>query len=79
MIIYTKDNCQPCKELKAWLDDRNIEYEDRNILNRDHAREYRALNSKGVPFVITDLKDDRGKSIAFIGNRVDLLEVIYPC
>lgn len=79
MIIYTKDNCQPCQELKAWLNNRNIEYEERNILNRDYAREYRSLNSKGVPYVITDLKDDRGKSIAFIGNRVDLLEVIYPC
>ena len=31
MIIYTKNDCQPCKELKAWLDDHNIEYEERNI------------------------------------------------
>ena len=79
MIIYTKNDCQPCQELKAWLSDRNIEYEERNILNRDYAREYRALNSKGVPFVITDLKDKDGKQIAFVGKRIDLLEVIYPC
>ena len=77
MIIYTKTNCQPCRKVKAWLDKHNIKYEERNILNREHAREYRALNSKGVPFVITDLKDKDGKQIAFVGNRIDLLQLIY--
>lgn len=77
MIIYTKNDCQPCQEVKAWLSARNIEYEERDILNRDHAREYRGFSSPGVPFVVTDLKDKKDKKIAFVGYRTDLLELIY--
>lgn len=77
MIIYTKNDCQPCQEVKAWLSAHNIEYEERDILNRDHAREYRGFGSPGVPFVVTYFKDKKGKKIAFAGNRIDLLEVIH--
>lgn len=30
VVVYTAENCQPCRAVKRWLESNNIEYEERN-------------------------------------------------
>jgi glutaredoxin 3 len=48
VIVYTTSWCSVCKRAKAWMTDRGIAYEERDIeTSSENSREMRALNPRG--------------------------------
>jgi glutaredoxin len=48
VIVYTTSWCSVCKRAKAWMTDRGIAYDERDIeTSSENSREMRALNPRG--------------------------------
>ena len=55
VVVYTKNNCQPCTATKRKLNDMNIEFEERNIETTEGAyEEVVNLGYKQVPVVLAN-------------------------
>ncbi|WP_182359453.1 glutaredoxin domain-containing protein [Tomitella gaofuii] len=55
VTVYTKPNCQPCRQTKRALDKRNVPYEEVNILESDEGqRVARTMGFTSAPVVVAD-------------------------
>lgn len=55
IVIYSKNGCQPCRMSKMLLDNRNVEYEERNVdTSEQYLEELKELGLKGVPAVVVN-------------------------
>jgi len=53
VIVYTTTTCGACKEAKRYLQQRGIDFDERNVEeDTDYLREFNALGGRGVPFLI---------------------------
>ncbi len=51
--IYTAEWCGVCKRAKKYMDEKNIPYKDMDIeKNMQAKREYKKLNSRGIPVIL---------------------------
>lgn len=52
-IVYSSTHCNFCKQLKTYLTDQNISYEERNIdTDETYAKELQALGMSSVPVTV---------------------------
>lgn len=52
-IVYSSTHCTYCKQLKTYLTDNQVEFEERNIdLDRQFAQELQALGMSSVPVTV---------------------------
>ena len=66
VILYTKDNCQACRLMKAQLDKLNVNYKVENILENEEQLEYfRSIGILQMPILTID------KTVEAFGMRVD--------
>jgi len=66
-IVYSSTNCNFCKQLKTYLDEQNISYEERNIDESDEfAQELHNLGIMSVPLTVIGEKQILG----FNPNRI---------
>ncbi|CAM3035690.1 glutaredoxin family protein [Paenibacillus sediminis] len=58
VVVYTTTNCPHCKQVKSFLADKGISYEERNIeLNEEYAQQVYDMGVRAVPLtVIGDFK-----------------------
>ncbi len=55
LVVYTTSSCPYCRKAKAWLDDRQIAYVERDVDSDDGARgEWSALGGRSVPLMVLD-------------------------
>ena len=76
VIVYSKNNCPGCLEIKAWLDGNDIEFEERNIENENPEvaqKNMSELIEKGIRSVPVTFIGDRNPIVGF--NRPKLTEV----
>jgi len=62
IIMYSAELCGDCQALKAYMDDKGVQYTVRDIKeNPEHARELEEKTGKlGVPYLIVDGEWKRG-------------------
>lgn len=66
VILYTKDNCQACRLMKAQLDKLNVNYKVENIMENEEQLEYfRSIGILQMPILTID------KTVEAFGMRVD--------
>jgi glutaredoxin len=66
-IVYSSTTCTFCKQLKAYLDEQNISYEERNIDESEEARQELAkMGIMSVPLTVIGDKQILG----FNPNRI---------
>jgi glutaredoxin len=52
-IVYSSTHCTYCKQLKAYLTELNIDFEERNIdTDEKYAQELQALGMSSVPVTV---------------------------
>lgn len=52
-IVYTQNQCKYCQIVKNYLEDRGVEYETRNINDKEEYRqEHEALGFQSVPVTV---------------------------
>ncbi|MHA0857896.1 glutaredoxin family protein [Paenibacillus sp. CMAA1364] len=53
VIVYTSSNCPHCRQVKSFLGDKGIQYEERNIEeNEDFAQQVWDMGLRAVPVTI---------------------------
>lgn len=53
VIIYTSTHCNYCKQVKSFLSDRGVSYEERNIdLNDQYGEELWNTGLRSVPVIV---------------------------
>lgn len=65
--LISKDNCQPCKATKRWLDSRGITYAESNVADTEVLDRAVRLGHMAAPVVIVGEQH-------WSGFRPDLLE-----
>lgn len=71
--VYTKDNCQPCKATKRWLDEHEVPYEE--LHGPDHIEELAEMGYMAAP--VTVVTDDAGVTKHWHGFiRDNLMELL---
>lgn len=73
MILYTAINCNPCKVVKAYIEQNKLDVEIRTLsLEEFKSEEIQVLNIRSVPTLI-----DNGKVVVNSGNIIEYLKKIY--
>ncbi|MCM3702879.1 MULTISPECIES: glutaredoxin family protein [Paenibacillus] len=53
VIVYTSTNCPHCKQVKSFLSDKGVAYEERNIeQNDDYAQQVWDMGMRAVPVTV---------------------------
>jgi glutaredoxin-like protein NrdH len=76
VMVYTQPGCGSCRQEKAWLEERGVAFEDRDIrANPTYMDELLALGSRATP---TTVVDDGGRQTVIVGfNRAKLEETLH--
>lgn len=67
IIVYTQQNCPPCKRFKKWLDENNVIYENRNISTSHYKKEFIDRGLRMTPTTIIELEN--GSELILKGIR----------
>lgn len=71
VIVYSKPNCMQCNFTKKFLEDKNIPFEVRDVMENEAAlEEVKSLGFSSLPVVVIDGQEP------FSGFRPDRLENI---
>ncbi|WP_342431203.1 glutaredoxin family protein [Neobacillus sp. FSL H8-0543] len=74
VVVYTQDGCRPCTEVKLWLKENGIDFEERNIReNPTYLNEIVELGASATPATV--IMDDNGKSVV-LGFDLDRFEKV---
>ncbi|WP_138494781.1 glutaredoxin family protein [Paenibacillus pinistramenti] len=53
VIVYTSTNCPNCKQVKSFLADKGVSYEERNIeTNEEYAQQVWDMGMRAVPVTV---------------------------
>ena len=53
VIVYTSTNCTHCRQVKSFLNDKGVEFEERNIeQNEDYAQQVWDMGLRAVPVTV---------------------------
>ncbi|WP_139491873.1 glutaredoxin family protein [Brevibacillus dissolubilis] len=74
-IVYSSTTCNFCKQVKTYLEENNIPYEERNIdLNDQYGQELHDLGIMSVPLTVIGDKQILGFNPVRIKKAVAALE-----
>ncbi|MBA9043237.1 glutaredoxin [Bacillus aryabhattai] len=59
--IYSSDECIYCVNLKEWLDNKNIQYKEKNVSNKKLLEDLKNLGGIGIPFTVIKNGDQTHK------------------
>lgn len=65
VIVYSKENCQPCRMVKKWLEKNDVEYVEKNAT--EHIDHLAQLGYRQAPVTVID-------SEHFYGFDIDRLQ-----
>lgn len=72
-IVYTSTNCSHCKQVKSYLTEQGVAFEERNIeTNEDYAQEVWDMGVRAVP--LTLIGDARIAGM----NKTQFAKVLNP-
>lgn len=75
--IYSTPTCGYCNQLKSWLNEKGIEFEEFNVQVDDEARDFivRKSGQMGVPVTIISDKDGKNEELVlgFDTNKIESL------
>ncbi|MFA4931169.1 MAG: glutaredoxin family protein [Patescibacteria group bacterium] len=63
ITIYTSPTCVHCDQLKTWLDDKEIEYDEKNVLIDEAARVFIVQKSQQLGVPVTIIQHDQEESM----------------
>ena len=74
VMIYTTPTCGYCKMAKAFLKERNVSYEEKDVAADSNAAQFMIEKSgqMGVPFIV--IVDDKGEEHTKVGFDEDWLK-----
>ncbi|SBE31979.1 glutaredoxin [Staphylococcus aureus] len=52
IIVYTQNDCPPCIFVKNYLNERQIDFEERNIKNQQYRNEMIDFDAFSTPFIL---------------------------
>lgn len=52
IIVYTQNDCLPCTFVKNYLNERQIDFEERNIKNQQYRNEMIDFDAFSTPFIL---------------------------
>lgn len=53
VIVYTSTNCPHCRQVKSFLNDKGVQFEERNIEeNEDYAQQVWDMGLRAVPVTV---------------------------
>ncbi|HFJ5057069.1 TPA: glutaredoxin-like protein NrdH [Staphylococcus aureus] len=52
IIVYTQHDCPPCTFVKNYLNERQIDFEERNINNQQYRNEMIDFDAFSTPFIL---------------------------
>lgn len=52
IIVYTQNDCPPCIFVKNYLNERQIDFEERNINNQQYRNEMIDFDAFSTPFIL---------------------------
>lgn len=52
IIVYTQNDCSPCTFVKNYLNERQIDFEERNIKNQQYRNEMIDFDAFSTPFIL---------------------------
>lgn len=52
IIVYTQNDCPPCRFVKNYLNERQIDFEERNIKNQQYRNEMIDFDAFSTPFIL---------------------------
>lgn len=52
IIVYTQNDCPPCTFAKNYLNERQIDFEERNIKNQQYRNEMIDFDAFSTPFIL---------------------------
>ncbi|MDF2855190.1 MAG: NrdH-redoxin [Neobacillus sp.] len=74
VIVYSQEGCRPCTEVKLWLKENGIDFEERNIReNPTYLNEIVDLGASATPATV--INDDNGKEV-ILGFDLDRFEEV---
>jgi glutaredoxin-like protein NrdH len=74
VIVYSQEGCRPCTEVKLWLMENGIDFEERNIReNPTYLNEIVDLGASATPATV--INDDNGKEV-ILGFDLDRFEEV---
>lgn len=75
VTVYTKEKCPPCKATMRYLDERDIDFEEKPTGDPVNLAEAKALGYLGAPVVV--FVPAPGESVShWYGFRPDMLDVV---
>jgi len=54
VVIYNSDTCSFCREAEAYMNEKGIEYQSKNIKNPEFRKELMAMGYRSVPVIQID-------------------------
>jgi glutaredoxin-like protein NrdH len=74
VVVYTQEGCRPCTEVKLWLKENGIDFEERNIReNPTYLDEIVELGASATPATV--IEDENGKEVV-LGFDQDRFEEV---
>ncbi|MCL6572215.1 MAG: glutaredoxin family protein [Bacillus sp. (in: Bacteria)] len=74
VVVYTQEGCRPCTEVKLWLKENGIDFEERNIReNPTFLDEIAELGASATPATVVE--DENGKEV-ILGFEQDRFEEV---
>lgn len=74
VTVYINPNCGPCKELKKWLNEKEISFTEKDIVNDEKAyEEFKEANQIFTPFTVIQKE---GKKHNIVGGHKKRIEKI---
>lgn len=72
VVIYNSDTCTFCRQAEAYLHEKNIEFEEKNIKDPDNRKELIGLGYRSVPVIKIEEEYILGFDKAVIDEKLGL-------
>lgn len=72
--VFTQPNCESCLKIKTWMQEKNIPYTEKDIVNDPAAnKEFGEAGQKFVPYTVISIKD---KTLSVVGPNTKKIDNI---
>ncbi|MDZ3957037.1 glutaredoxin family protein [Bacillus thuringiensis] len=75
IVVYSHSNCIYCNHQKQWMEENNIEFQEKDIKNdQESYMEFLKIKAPGTPFTIIKTKKTEHQIIGF--NKEQLTKLL---